>query len=181
MAAICGQVETGGVDMWRIKRRLERPRAGLRQIRICKIYLCGKYGKTSDAVFIPRCLDVYLGVRRGIQRRMSGKNPNMQCVLFPAVYGMRLETGCMIQRCSRWHVGGSRWRRREPVCGQTLANASSAVCVSANLQVRRERRYKKLLQKPKTRSDFVDPTENRWNKNKMSSDNPRFRAVNIHH
>lgn len=151
--------------------------------------------KTSDAVFISHCLDVYLSVRRGRQRRMGKKNYAMcfvLCRLWDEAWNWMHSPEMQQMTCRRIKI----WRTRESVCGQTLANASSAAytcsihfCKSADAQREEgillwQKSIKKSFYKSWRCSSplcFVDPAENRRNKNKMSSDNSGFRAVNIPH
>lgn len=62
-----------------------------------------------------------------------------------------------VHRCSRWHVGGSRWRRRESVCGQSSKILLQYICASGwlnalrRLATGREReRWRRVLLLPLT-------------------------------
>lgn len=39
-----------------------------------------------------------------------------------------MRRGMWVQRCSRWHVGGWGWRRRESLCGQPWLIAAQQQC-----------------------------------------------------
>lgn len=61
-------------------------------------------------------------------------------VLLCGVCGLRSGMTYTAQRCSRWHVGGSGWRRRESVCGQPWLMAteqqSPSQCCTIHLCIR---------------------------------------------
>lgn len=81
---------------------------------------------------------------------------------------------------------------REAVCGQTLANASSAAYICKSADLRRERGghcvtvrhrthgfHRSCRHERSSQVRFVDPAEYQQHKNEVSADNPGFRAVNI--
>lgn len=107
-------------------------KAGSQQICICKMYFCRENNnKTSDAVFI---LHHFGHLSVSVEEHRGGwKTCNM--------IGFVPFMGCTVQIRSRWHVGGSGWRRRETICGQTLVNAQGAayicnihICISVDQQ-----------------------------------------------
>lgn len=92
--------------------------------------------KASNAV--PICIE------KGIQwRRIKKPQHLFCCVLF--VGEMRSGMRYTVQRCSRWHVGGSGWRRRrESVCGQpwrmaTKQQSPSYWCSNTSVHQARKR------------------------------------------
>lgn len=82
--------------------------------------------KTSDAVFNLRCLDTGALEHRGGLKKKKRKKKHATCFVLVAFMGWELKVDAQSRDFSRWHVGGSgRRRRRESICGKTLANANS--------------------------------------------------------